>query len=448
MIASTSPGHPPAHERTHKRSQKHARSSSEDAAMAPAFKHDNGMGSSIDGDDYFGTDSSVRALSIGNPAAAMSAEDETNVIRDGNNAILRQFEMKMIKREYSKTQTSRGNVAPSSSRTMTLDWSGFSGAAHVCSPGERSPSAERKKAPRERRAGKKSPRELATPTTEDEEIIEVHHRHGHRHGHRHRSTLDGHGSSSRLAISQRRLSADGSARALSADSALPPGQTSPQYRNRRTGKRNLLIQTSSEIRAATRPSSARSSRRKSVEAGGSTGNGINISHGQTPEIRSSTRPSSSRSSRRMSAELGGSIGNGDASNGGIGSGSGTGHRPLRSRRTTSGERSERQQQPRPARPEGTQASPQPRGQHSSPNSKRTPRASNRNSRSTSPSNTGRRKSTSPHASNRGLAAASATTLDTRRKSTSHSRSRRGLSFDNGSGDFMGSGLKKQSSIKW
>jgi hypothetical protein len=359
------------------------------ANMAPAFKCDQGSGNSIDEEDFFGTHG-VRGAND-NPAGR--PENETNVIRDGNDVILKQFEMKMIKREYSRNQTSRDKKV-SAAGAMTLagvDWSGFPGAAHISPLGD-TPFVERK-SPRDRRR--------KSLHSGDEEVILVPQRHRHR--------PDGHGSS-RFPVSQRRLSAGDAPRALSADSALSPRPMSPQHRNRRTSKRNLSV--------------------------------------QTPDTGAVFRPSSSRSSRRMSLDLEGSNNIGNISHGGSGSGSGSrsGHRPLRTRRAASGERVERQQRPRS---EKNVSSRRPQRQNSSgAGAKRSPRTSNRNTRSESPSNAGRRNSMSPHASTRGLAAASATTLDTRRKSTSQSKSRRGSSLEKGNGDFMGIELKKQSSIRW
>jgi hypothetical protein len=375
--------------------------------MAPALKHDRGSSNSIDEDDFFGT----HPIRGSNDQASSRPSNERNVIRDGNDVILKQFEMKMIKREYSRNQASR-DKKKSAAGAMTLegvDWSGFPGAAHASPRGRETPSTGGERKSSCDRRGKS---QHVSTSADVEEIILVSQR-------QHRHRVDGLGSSSiRVPISQRRLSTGDAPRALSADSALSPGATSPLHRSsRRISKRIVVGSTSDVVTAAI------------------------------------SRTASSRSSRRMTTDLGGSLHNAKTSHveGGSGSGTGTTPRPQRTRRTTSRERVERHRRPQSEKIVGSSRRLQK--QNSSglggSSTKRTPRTSNRSARSQSPANAGRRKSTSPHASTRGLAAASATTLDTRRKITSQpSRSRRGSSLDTSKGDFMSSGLKKQSSIRW
>lgn len=58
--------------------------------------------------------------------------EEARAMKDGNDAVLRQCEIKKIQMEYSKSQVGHGSKSLSS-LNMTeanVDWSGFSGAAH------------------------------------------------------------------------------------------------------------------------------------------------------------------------------------------------------------------------------------------------------------------------------------------------------------------------------
>lgn len=59
-------------------------------------------------------------------------EQQAKAIKDGNDAVLKQFEIKKIQMEYSKGQA-RSDNKPLSSMNISIanvDWSGFSGAAH------------------------------------------------------------------------------------------------------------------------------------------------------------------------------------------------------------------------------------------------------------------------------------------------------------------------------
>uniref|UniRef100_A0A7S4A8K8 Uncharacterized protein n=1 Tax=Pseudo-nitzschia australis TaxID=44445 RepID=A0A7S4A8K8_9STRA len=59
-------------------------------------------------------------------------EQQAKAIKDGNDAVLKQFEIKKIQMEYSKGQARRGSKSLSNMNISiaNVDWSGFSGAAH------------------------------------------------------------------------------------------------------------------------------------------------------------------------------------------------------------------------------------------------------------------------------------------------------------------------------
>ena len=88
------------------------------AIMSPANFDD--IGTTLE-EDFFG-------FSKGD-ASEDDSNDAEQLIEDGNNQVLENFEARKVTREYSRTQTSRGTK----SKGITLsyvDWSGFPGAAH------------------------------------------------------------------------------------------------------------------------------------------------------------------------------------------------------------------------------------------------------------------------------------------------------------------------------
>mmetsp|Transcript_4374 Transcript_4374/g.12562 ORF Transcript_4374/g.12562 Transcript_4374/m.12562 type:complete len:296 (-) Transcript_4374:561-1448(-) len=60
------------------------------------------------------------------------SKEESRAMKDGNDAVLRQFEVKKLQMEFSKTQVGYGSKSLSSLNmtTANVDWSGFSAAAH------------------------------------------------------------------------------------------------------------------------------------------------------------------------------------------------------------------------------------------------------------------------------------------------------------------------------
>lgn len=316
----------------------------------------------------------ISETSPGSPTQLNCSNEEARAIKDGNDAVLKQFEVKKTLTEYSKTQTSRGNKA-GSTMNMTLaivDWSGFPGAAHKTSSGESSSSE------RTRRRSRRKVLQAPTSVSEIEEQSDMNHC---------ASKI------STLKISRRRLaSIGGSSRALNKHSDDPFNKpaSSQQYKYRRTSSKNLTdcqpISSSSETVLHVRSRDRRSQcqhRERLNPRGSSDDSGQTLRRGRTnpgdenqdiPSTRSQ-RNLISRSSRRNHTAKG-SI-----------------NRKLTSPPSTSTKR---------LRPMLTAT-----------------------------------------ASSRGLVAASSTTLEvTKKKTPSKAKSRQRQ------GDFMGSELKKQSSMRW
>ena len=64
------------------------------------------------------------------PAPEEESEDEEQLLKDGNDQVLKNFETQRKSQDYSRSQASRDKKAPEISMDF-VDWSGFPGAAHT-----------------------------------------------------------------------------------------------------------------------------------------------------------------------------------------------------------------------------------------------------------------------------------------------------------------------------
>jgi hypothetical protein len=128
--------------------------------MSPASEFED-LGTTFE-EDFFGI---VRG--------APDPDNEEQLIKDGNNQILKAVESKKKTREYSRSQTSRDKTTSAMNMSF-VDWSGFPAAAHSNSPATTSERKDRRaslsSAPNparelERRATLRSQRKSQTKTT-------------------------------------------------------------------------------------------------------------------------------------------------------------------------------------------------------------------------------------------------------------------------------------------
>lgn len=108
-------------------------------------------------DDFFSLTKTTMS-----PSSGTGHEDENRLIQDGNAQLLKNVEAQKKKGDYSRTQTTRVTREPSLNMNL-VDWSGFSGAAHL----NQHPAGERKserrsslhgdKGTTSRKVGSKSP---------------------------------------------------------------------------------------------------------------------------------------------------------------------------------------------------------------------------------------------------------------------------------------------------
>lgn len=349
----------------------------------------------------------------GNSSHDGSEQDASRrVIHHSNDAILKQFEVKKIKREYSRSQARTKVTSGVSGLTLAgVDWGGMvSAAAHKHSPGEgggaagSSTTPERKERSRRRLQSadnlllcKEEPTSQKAKESRADRRMSTHERR----------------------LSQRVLNVDGvgagSQRALSADSALSPSKRAAgeKYKNRRTSSRDLMSHP--DLLAPPDKSTYRS--RRSVKSADQVSSSEN---GSTQQRRARNRRGKSGERQRK--------------------GSSVPRRP-RSERNLSANRPQRHHSTGKVGPRNAGT-----GAEAATTVKKEKDAL-RSSRSESPTagRKSRRSSNSPHpASTRGLAAASSTTLERRAtKNPPQARSRRG-SFDMGQGEK----IAKQSSIRW
>ncbi|KAG7346584.1 hypothetical protein IV203_005652 [Nitzschia inconspicua] len=134
--------------------------------MSP--KHDNGAWPPLDDERFDDQSSSNNNTNDNHPARPASpelledesaSETSSQIIKDGNAVILKEFEATNISRQYSKIQSKRSKYSTEAASVLTLDgvdWSGFSGAAHH--PAEGRPRSKK----RSQNVGKDEILELCT----------------------------------------------------------------------------------------------------------------------------------------------------------------------------------------------------------------------------------------------------------------------------------------------
>jgi hypothetical protein len=200
--------------------------------MSPGSKYDNGFGSPID-DDRFDDDDPSSSHNRNNdhhhrqlhrPASPEPLEDDSSdnssqLIKNGNAVILKEFEAIKISRQYSNNQAKGSNKASVPALTLDgVDWSGFSRAAHH--PAEGRPRSSK----RLQTAGK-------------DEILELT-----------KGNNDGQMQESTLRLVQRKLSLEvgGPKTPASSSRRLSPGK----YKSRRASFRGLMVPSPSSPGAA------------------------------------------------------------------------------------------------------------------------------------------------------------------------------------------------------
>lgn len=202
--------------------------------FSPPHNLDDDQSSSNNNTDHPHRITSSPEPQEGDESTAFSEDNDSNyvsslqIIQDGNTAILQEFEATQIARQYSRNQLHKGNhPSKTVSSVLTLDgvdWSGFSGAAHKAE-GQRPRSSKR----------------LQTSSSK-EEVVEL----GNGNGN------DSHMQESTLRLVQRKLSLDmvgcsgnaASAPKKPASSVARRHHSPGKFQSRRASFRSLLIPTS------------------------------------------------------------------------------------------------------------------------------------------------------------------------------------------------------------
>jgi hypothetical protein len=199
--------------------------------------------------------------STSSPVSEEGSEDEEEqLIKDGNDQVLKSFETRKKNQEYSRSQARREKKAPELSMDF-VDWSGFPGAAHT-SPG----IVATRKSRSERRLGGSTSNSASTPTNDSEQRPHTSRSH------------------------QRKLAAAKGIVAKTGEEGQevshPPKKEPPKYRNRRHSlKGSGSTGLSTSLHEGGAAASARAARRSSLN--------LNLS-------RSNHRPTERRPQRRGS----------------------------------------------------------------------------------------------------------------------------------------------------